>query len=120
MYDVEIYQNINGKSGVKEYIESLQGSNNKDSNIKFNKIISYVRMLKREGLSLGEPYIKRIDSELWELRPLRDRILFAYCNSNKFVLLSVFMKQTNKTPKREIIKAKGLLKDYKRRSDLNE
>ena len=36
---------------------------------------------------------------------------------NKFIILSVFMKQTNKTPRREIEKAKRYLKDYKRRSE---
>lgn len=72
-------------------------------------------MLKINGLNLGEPYIKHIENEIWELRPLRDRILFASWSNNKFILLSVFMKQTQKTPRREIEKAKELLKDYKRR-----
>ena len=42
-------------------------------------------MLKANGLSLGEPYIKHIDSDIWELRPIKDRILFAYWNNNKFI-----------------------------------
>lgn len=32
---------------------------------------------------------------------------------------SVFIKQTQKTPKKEIEKAKKLLEDYKKRSDEN-
>ena len=43
----------------------------------------------------------------------------SWCN-NKFVMLSVFMKDTQKTPKREIEKAKRLLEDYKSRSDEDE
>ena len=62
---------------------------------------------------------KKLDKEIWELRPLRDRILFASWYNNKFILLSVFMKQTQKTPKVEIEKAKRLLEDYKKRSDKN-
>lgn len=58
-----------------------------------------------------------IYEDIWELRPLRDRILFASWCNNKFVLLSVFMKQTQKTPQREIEKAKRLLEDYKKRSE---
>jgi len=69
-------------------------------------------MLKEKGLSLGTPYIKHIDGEIWELRPLRDRILFAYFDNNEFILLSIFMKQTQKTPQREIEKAKRYLEDY--------
>ena len=120
MYNIEIYETKNGKSEVKEYIKKLQEKNNKSNNIKLNKIIAYIRMLKEQVLSLGVPYIKHIDNEIWELRPLRDRILFAYHIENKFVLLSVFKKKTQKTPKSEIQKAKRYLADYIMRSDNNE
>ena len=117
MYNIEIYEDKNGRSEVVEYIKSLQKKNDKDSKIKFNKIVDYIRLLREHGLSLGTPYIKHLDTEIWELRPLRDRILFAYWDNNKFILLSYFMKQTQKTPPREIEKAKKLLKDYKNRSE---
>lgn len=117
MYKIEIYEDKHGKSEIKEYIRELQKQNSKDSNIKIKKIISYIRMLNEKGLSLGRQYVKYIGDGIWELRPLRDRILFAYCDNNKFILLSVFMKQTQKTPQREIEKAKRLLKDYKKRSE---
>lgn len=120
MYDVEIYETENGKSEVKEYIKELQKKTSKDKKIKFQKIIAYIRMLKEQGLSLGEPYIKHLDGQIWELRPLRNRILFASCIDNKFVLLSIFMKQTQKTPKREIEKAKRYLEDYIKRSEYYE
>ena len=80
----------------------------------------YIDLLSECGLTLTEPYIKKLDKEIWELRPLRDRILFASWCNNKFILLSVFMKQTQKTPQIEIEKAKRLLEDYKKRSDENE
>lgn len=107
---------INGRNEVKEYIERLRKDNNKDSRIKMNKIIAYMRKLKERGLSLGEDYIKHIDKQIWELRPLRDRILFGYIENNEFIILSCFMKQTQKTPRREIQKAKRYLEDYKRRN----
>ena len=77
-----------------------------------------MRRLSDRGLNLGAPYIKHVDQEIWELRPLRDRILFAYWENNKFIILSHFMKQTQKTPKKEIEKAKRYLYDYKKRSDI--
>ena len=46
MYDIEIYEDKNGKSEVGEYIKGLQMKNDKDSKIKFNKIIAYIRLLK--------------------------------------------------------------------------
>lgn len=109
---------INGRNEVKEYIETLRKENNKDSKIKMNKIIAYMRRLKERGLSLGENYIKHIDKQIWELRPLKDRILFAYIENNEFIILSYFTKQTQKTPKREIQKAKKYLEDYKRRKKI--
>ena len=78
-----------------------------------------MRLLEEYGLSLNEPYIKHLEEDIWELRPLRDRFLFAYWNGNTFIILSHFMKQTQKTPKSEIEKANRLLEDYKKRSDYN-
>lgn len=101
---------------ISQY-RSLQENNNKSNNIKFNKIISYMRRLQKDGLRIGELYIKHLSNDIWELRPLRDRILFAYYDKNTFILLNIFIKTTRKTPKTEIEKAKKLLKDW---SDRNE
>ena len=116
MYEIEFYEDIHGKSEVYEYIQQLRNNLNKENKQKLKKTYMYIDLLSQEGLKLSEPYIKKLDKEIWELRPLRDRILFASWRDNKFVLLSVFMKQTRKTPKREIEKAKKLLEDYKKRS----
>lgn len=120
MYDIEFYEDRNGESEIYEYIRELKRNNSKVNKQKLKKIDSYIDSLATYGLMLKEPYIKKIDKEIWELRPLRDRILFASWHYNKFVLLSIFMKQTQKTPRCEIEKAKRLLKDYKNRSDENE
>lgn len=120
MYEIEIYEDKNKKSEIREYIKNLNKNKSKDNNIKFNKIIAYIRVLQEKGLSIGEPYIKHIEADIWDLRPLRDRILFAYYDNNKFILLTVFMKQTRKTPKKEIEKAKRYLEDYKRRRGFYE
>lgn len=113
MYEIEIYRDKNGKSEVEEYILNLQKMKGKDSRIKLNKTIAYMRLLQEYGLNLGTQYIKHIDDEIWELRPLRERILFAYYDHKRFILLCHFMKCTTKTPLKEITKAKKLLNDYK-------
>ena len=64
-----------------------------------------------------EPYIKHLDGEIWELRPLKNRIMFFGYDGKQFVLLSHFIKKTQKTPKREIDKAKRLMKDYLERNE---
>ena len=115
MYNIEIYVDKNKNSEIKEYIKNLKQNKSKDDKIKFNKIIAYIRMLEQKWLSLGKPYIKHLENNIWELRPLKNRILFAYYDDNNFILLNIFKKKTQKTPRKEIEKAKKLFKDYKGR-----
>lgn len=115
MYKIIFYTDKNGKSEIYEYMQYLKSKNNKDARIKYNKIIAYINQLSKKGLTLGEPFIKHLEDKIWELRPLRDRILFASYDNNKFIILSFFMKQTQKTPRKEIEKAKMLFEEYKSR-----
>lgn len=122
MYKIIFYKDKNGYSNVLEHIERLKEKRftSKDAKVKFKKISSYLDMLSENGLEIGKSYIKHLENEIWELRPLRDRILFAYWDNNNFILLHQFIKKTQKTPKKEIKKAKNNLEDYKRRSDKND
>ena len=122
MYKIIFYKDKNGYSNVLEHIETLKEKRftSKDAKVKFKKISSYLDMLSENGLEIGKSYIKHLENEIWELRPLRDRILFAYWDNNNFILLHQFIKKTQKTPKNEIKKAKNNLEDYKRRSDKND
>ncbi len=115
MYEIYFYRDKNGKEPVKDYIAGLAAKKDKNSRIKLNKIMDYLKTLSEYGTRAGEPYIKHIDRDIWELRPLRDRILFAAWNGKGFVLLHVFMKQTQKTPQREIERAKRNFIDYQGR-----
>ena len=87
-------------------MRALAERNDKDSRIKLNKIQDYLKILSECGTSAGEPYVKHLDGEIWELRPLRDRIFFAVWYENSFVVLHYFVKKTQKTPRAEIEKAK--------------
>ena len=62
--------------------------------------------------------MKHIDGDIWELRPIRDRILFVAWREGSFVLLHHFMKKTQKTPMREIEQAQRELADLKERGAL--
>jgi phage-related protein len=116
MYEVVFYKDKNGKEPVNEYLQDLAQRKGKDSRIKLNKIQDYIEALRVYGTTAGEPYMKHLESEIWELRPLRDRILFAAWTGNRFVLLHQFMKKTQKTPSREIERARNNLADYIARS----
>ena len=98
---------------------SWRKAKSKDSRIKLNKINDYIQALSVYGVAeLNENYVKHLDGEIWELRPIRDRILFAGVVGGRYVLLHQFMKRTQKTPAREIEKAKRELADFRERSGL--
>lgn len=120
MYDIFFYRDKDGNEPVYEYLKELRGKNDKDSRIKSTKILDYIEVLRRHGKSAGEPYIKHLEDDIWEIRPLRDRILFAAWVNNSFVLLHHFVKKTQKTPRREIVRAKRLLADFKERMKYHE
>lgn len=116
MHQVLFYEDRSGNIPVYDYMQELAKSSSKDSRIKFNKISQYIKVLESEGTTVGEPVMKHLDGDIWELRPIRDRILFAAYVNGSFVLLHVFMKQTQRTPPREIEKAKRELADFIERS----
>lgn len=111
MHPIYFYKDRNGNEPVKEYLKELAKKKDKDSRIKSDKINDYIEALKQYGKQLGEPYIKHLDGDIWELRSLRDRILFVAWHEGGFVLLHQFMKKTQKTPAREIEQAKRELAD---------
>jgi len=116
MYEIYFYEDRQGNSPVFEYIADLAGKSDKDSRVNFKKTMVYIEALSKYGKSLGEPFIKRIEGDIWELRPLGNRIFFAAWNGESFILLHHFMKKTRKTPKLEIEKAKQNLNDILERS----
>jgi phage-related protein len=111
LYKVHFYRDENGNEPVLDYLKELTSKKDKDSRIKADKINDYIEILSQYGTRVGEPYIKHLDGEIWELRPLRDRILFVGWVNGSYVLLHHFMKKTQKTPAREIEKAKRELAD---------
>lgn len=115
MYKIYFYKDRNGREPVLEYMQELSGKKGKDSRLKLDKIQDYIEILSRYGTQAGEPYIKHLDGDIWELRPLRDRILFVGWINGSYVLLHHFMKKTQKTPMREIEKAKRELADLEER-----
>jgi phage-related protein len=107
------YMDSNGTMPVKQYIDELATKQNKNSRINYNKIIEYIDALEEHGFTLTEPQIKHIDGDIWELRPIRNRIFFAAWAENGFVLLHHFIKKTRKTPTRESDIAKRRLEEIR-------
>ena len=114
MYDAIFYEDSRGNEPTAEFINELREKSLTDKNarVNFNKIVAYIDILCEKGTRVGEPVVKHLDGEIWELRPLDNRILFAYYKNKIYILLHHFTKKTNKTPPQEIKQAKRNLADY--------
>jgi len=113
VYNVYFYEDSRGNKPVRAYIRELGSRDDKESRVRLHKIQDYIKALREHGKGIGQPYIKHLDGEIWELRPNSDRILFAAWMGDGFVLLHHFVKKTQKTPKREIEQAKRNLAHFK-------
>jgi len=114
MYEVEFYRDKNGNSEIVAYLDELKkkGETNKSERVNRDKILAYMMVLMQYGTRAGQPIVKHIDGDIWELRPLANRIFFFYWKNNKFVLLHHFIKKTKKTPPLEIEAARAKLRDF--------
>lgn len=76
MFKVIFYKDSKGNEPVREYLVSLKAksSTSKQDRIKFTKITAYMQSLQEYGTRIGNPTVKHIDGDIWELRPLSDRI----------------------------------------------
>ena len=119
MYEVVFYKDKHGNEPLKDYIYDLykKGRTSKRERVLANKIIAYIKALQEYGTRVGVPIVKHIDGNLWELRPLDNRIFFFYWKDDTVVLLHHFIKKTQKTPPQEIDKARSNLADFMERTD---
>jgi phage-related protein len=75
-----------------------------DMRASFERIVNLIQAFGLERVH--EPYIKHIEGRIWEMRLRgRDRIartLYLTASGRRVVILRVFVKKTQKTPRREI------------------
>ena len=118
MYTVEFYEDKDGKSEVRDYLIGLSrdAKTDKNARINKNKIFTYIKAIEEYGTRIGQPIVKHIEDDLWELRPLSNRIFFFYWKDDKFVLVHHYIKKSQKAPKKEIEKAKRNIKDWLERN----
>ena len=118
MYEIRFYRNRRGEVPVLEYMRSLAERSGKDARINLQKITDYISLLRQYGTSLGKPEIDYLGDGIWELRPVRNRILFVVWHDNCFILLHHFIKSTQKTLKREIEQAKHEYNEILKRGEI--
>ena len=98
MYTVEFYENDRGVSELWDFLEELRtkSASNKDARIQYKQIVLYIHLM--DGI--------------WELRPGNNRVFYFCWRGDRFVLLHQFRKRSQKTPRREIERAKAERDDW--------
>jgi len=122
MFKIEFYKDRAGNEPIVDYIRRLNSKalTSKEHRIRHKKIIEYLEVLSNLGTRAGEPYVKHIVDDIWELRPTSDRVFFFYWKDETYLMLHHFVKKTKKTPAREIEQAKRNLADFLERSEDDE
>ena len=112
MFDIDFYRTESGKCPTEEYLDSL----NKKLRAKTLRSIS---ILEEFGNELRHPISGPLDDGIFELRTITGnditRILYFFLVGEKIILTHGFTKKTQKTPLREIEKAKIYRQDYMKR-----
>lgn len=75
------------------------------------RVLGYVEVFKERKFSLSSKYLKKLDKNLWELRPGNLRLLLGKAG-DRIVIVNIFKKKSQKTPISEIKTAKSRLKEY--------
>jgi phage-related protein len=114
MYTAIFYHDKDGNSEIVDYLDSLKASGltSKTDRINRTKILAYIGALEQHGTRIGMPVVRHIDGDIWELRPLANRIFFFYWKDDKFVLLHHYTKKSQKIPHGEVERAKAEMKDH--------
>lgn len=113
-YNIIFYEKQDGTSEIWDFLENLRHKSltSKDARIQYKQVSLYIELLQNNGTYLPETVTKHIEDNIWELRPGNNRIFYFYYDNNDYVLLHSFRKKTNKTPRKEIIRAKSERDDY--------
>ena len=122
MYDIGFYSTADGTSELWDFLVVLQQKalTNKDARIQHKQIAQYIQLLQDHGTRLGENITKNVDEDIWELRPGNNRVFFFFHRNNTCVLLHHFRKKTQKTPRREIERARAERDDWIARKGVNQ
>lgn len=115
-FKINFYKTPAGNQPVKKYLQKLKESPDPSENEMFDEINTFLIALRKKGNSLGMPMVKHLQgTDLWELRPLPHRIIYCVMDGNQIVLLYIFVKKSQATPKTELDTALERYKILRRR-----
>ena len=113
--EIKFYEDQTGRVPVREFLGSLD--------IKMRqKMLRSIQALQEMGVALRMPLSESLDDGIFELRAKVgtniSRVMYFFVIGNKAVLTHGFIKKTQKTPPREIERAKKMRDDYPQRFNI--
>ena len=107
--EIEFYQDTTGTTPVREFLDS------QDIRMR-QKMMRSIQALQEMGPALRMPLSEVLEDGIFELRTQVggniSRVLYFFFAGNKAVLTHGFIKKTQKTPRREIARAKEIRGKY--------
>ena len=105
---------LRDKPHIEEEHECIQSNFTRttDARIQYKQIVLYIQLLQDNGTRLSENVTKHLMDGIWELRPGNNRVFYFCWRGDRFVLLHQFRKKSQKTPRREIERAKAERDDW--------
>lgn len=94
---IKSFETKRGEKPVEEFVKNLDEAT-------IAKFVHSIDLLEKHGPFLGMPHVKKLTSDLYELRirgKQEVRIIYGFVKKTIY-LLHGFRKQTQKTPKKEI------------------
>ena len=109
MYSVEFYTTANGEKPAWAFIASF------DEKIQA-KLLRGITLLENNGPELRLPHSAKLDDKIYELRVQEGgnnfRVLYFFYFGKRIVMTHGFAKKTQKTPPRELERAKRCRMDF--------
>lgn len=113
-YDVEYYEKADGSRPAEDFILS------QDAKMQA-KIFATLELLEIKGPGLREPFSKPLGDGIFEVRAKQgsdiSRVLYFFVVGRKVILTNGFIKKTQKTPSREIDRARRYRADYQHKKE---
>ena len=107
--DVVFYLTSGGRSPVVEFLSRL-------TDLQRAQALDALALLEGFGLDLEDPWLKKIDAELWELRVRADRVRlrFLFCRrGEECVILHALKKKTKRLPVDDLKTARQRWREYR-------
>lgn len=114
MYEVDYYRSLDGSCPVEAFLDHLAPKMKA-------KVFGRMELLEEYGPQLAFLFSRHLEDGIFEPRVVQGsnaaRVLYFFVAGKRAILTHGFMKKTQKTPRKEIERAKAIRSDWRR---LNE